>query len=129
MKSIYSNKYIDWLFIFIILAIISIQIYSLTGATTQIAIQFIAVYLCVSLIALIALLVKNKMAHRLTQLFIIVVFISSPALIIYRYLSLYLFYGTNQIYLLQQPLLFISLVLGIVLFMVTIKKVRALENR
>jgi len=122
MKTVYSVKYLDWLLIVIILfklILLTFNFLNLPETPPQIAFFIVIVLIKISLIALANVIFKNKYSHKFIQLFLIAVLILPSLLIIYRYLSVLVLYGFNRIELLNNPFLFLQLIVGVGLFVYT----------
>jgi hypothetical protein len=75
----------------------------------------------VSIVALISLLTKNGNGERYSRFFIIIGLILPSLIIFNQFLTDLLFYAINRGNLLQNPILYIKFIIGIILFILTLK--------
>ena len=129
MKHTYSNKYFDWILITITLLISIQNVPNLfTGFEFFSSYLLRIVFSLVSVVALLSLLIVNLNGERYTRFFIVVALIIPPLLIINIFLTDLMFYGANRLNLLQNPILFLKLIGGIVLLALTIKYSRKTKS-
>lgn len=123
MKPIYSNKYLTWLLILIIVFYVVMLGIKLTDNVSPLSRLFAGFLILVSVAALLAMLFKSKHAKLSAQLFIAIVLILPPSLVIYRYLIDLLFYGINRVELLAYPIL-VQLITGATLLILSFTKTK-----
>lgn len=122
MKQTFSHKTFDWTLIGISLIFSILTFINLINGFEYFSSFLLRIALVfVSATALISLLVQNFNGERFTRIFIIVALIIPALLILYQYLTDLVFYGANRLKLLQNPTIYLKLVVGIVLLYFVIK--------
>lgn len=122
MKQTFSNKYFDWI-------LIAVTVLCLIDLVPNLfsKFEFFGSYLLrvtfalVSIVALISLIAKKGNGERYSRFFIIVGLIVPSLLIFNQFLTDLIFYGVNRTSLLQNPILHLKFVIGIGLFILTLK--------
>jgi len=122
MKQTYSNKYFDWILI-AITAIFSINsVINLFNKFDFFSSYLIRLTLAlVSTVALTSLIVKNGNGERYSRFFIIIGLILPNLFFFNQFLTDLLIYEINRISLIQNPIINLNFILGIILFILTIK--------
>ncbi len=122
MKQTFLYKTFDW-----VLIVISLISSILTFLKLINGFEYFSTFLLkiaftfVSLTALISLLVQKINGERFSRIFLIVMFIIPAIFVLYEYLTDLIFYGINRLNLLQNPFLYVKLIVGVILFYLTIK--------
>lgn len=128
MKQTFTNRYFNWV-------LIAITLLSSIGSLINIfnEFEFFSNYLVriifalTSILALISLIAKNGNGEKYSRFFIIVQIIIPSLLVFNEYLTYLLFYGLNRINLIQSPIIYLNITIGIILFLLTVKYSR--ENK
>jgi len=122
MKQTFLHKTFDWILIGISLIFSVLTFMNLVNGFEHFSNFLLRIaFAFVSATALISLLVQRFNGERFSRIFIIVALIIPAILILYQYLTDLVFYGANRLNLLQNPILFLKLVGGIILLYLAIK--------
>jgi len=122
MKQIFSNKYFDWILIAITVFFSTDLILNLFREFGYFSSFFLQItFAFTSIVTLISLFVKNGNSERCLRFFIIVGLIIPSLFIFNQFITDLLFYGIYRSNLLQNPILHLKFILGILLFILTIK--------
>ncbi len=122
MKKTFSNKILDWTLVGIALLFSVLAVWDLKNGF-----EFFSSYLLKIVIALIStttflsLLISKINSERFSRIFVLVVLIIPAVLIANQFITDLVFYGATRTDLLQNPLLFINPMVGIIIFQLTIK--------
>lgn len=129
MKNTFSHKYLDWILIVISLlfSVDSILIlFNEFDFFSTFTLRLIFAF--VSVLALISLLVNNLNGERYSRIFIIVATIIPAIIILNQFFTDLIFYGISRTDLLQNPILFLKAIIGIILFILIIKYSRQTKS-
>ena len=122
MKQTFSNKYFDWFLIAITILFLIDTLPNLFNKFEYFSSYLLRItFASVSIVALISLLTKNGNGERYSRFFMIIGLILPSLIIFNQFLTDLLFYGINRENLIQNPILYLKFIIGITLFILTIK--------
>lgn len=122
MKQSFSNKYFDWILMGISLIFSVIGMINLVSGFEYFTTYLLRITLFLASVAAFFSLVFGKInGERFSRIFVIVVLILPGILLLNQILIDLVFYSVNQPDLLQNPMLFLTLMVGIVMLYFTVK--------
>lgn len=122
MKQTFSNKIFNWVLIAISLIFSVMTIMTLIDGFDFVSVYLIKiVFATVSLTALISLVAKEMNGERYSRLFIVAVVILPCVLVLNEFITDLVFYGVYRPELFSNPILFLQLLSGILLYYFAIK--------
>jgi hypothetical protein len=122
MKQTFLYKTFDWILVVVSLYFSIFSFENLINGYEYFSTFLLKiVFFIVSITALISLLLKPLNGERFSRIFIIVVLIIPGILVVNQYLVDLIFYSINRLNLIQNPILFLKLIAGIVLLYFAIK--------
>jgi hypothetical protein len=122
MKQTFSNKYFDWILIAITFLFSIDTVLNLFNKFEYFSSYLLRItFALVSIAALISLVVKNGNGEKYSRFFIIVGLIIPSLLIFNQFITDLIFYGTKRLNFLLNPILYLKFIIGIILFILTIK--------
>ena len=128
MKKIFSNRILDWSLIGVSLLFVLLTVWNLAGSFEYLSSYLVRIaFALTSLMAFLSLLIAKINGERFSRIFILVTLIFPAVLIANQFTTDLVFYGATRTDLLQNPLLFLKLVGGIMLFYLTLKYSRQQE--
>lgn len=122
MKQTFSKKYFDWILIAITVLFSIEAVLHLFSKFEYFSSYLLRItFALVSVVAFISLMMKNANGEKYSRFFIIIGLIIPSLIIFNQFLTDLVFYGINREDLLQNPILHLKFILGIILFILTIK--------
>ncbi len=130
MKQTYTKRYFDFVLIACSLLFFIDIVVSLFDKLEYFSIYLLRItWAFVSVLSLISLTTTKLNSERYSRFFIIINLIVPPTLILVQFLTDLLFYGANRTDLLQNPVLYIKLIIGIILYVLSIRFSREQESK
>jgi hypothetical protein len=121
-KQTYTNKFFDYALVAITLLFSLDGVLALFGEVGYLSNYFIKVCLAaVSVMACLSLFVNQLNGERYSRYFVIIVLILVPLFVFGQYLADLGFYGINRTDLLQHPFVYVKLISGIALLILSIR--------
>ena len=122
MKKTFSIRILDWILIAISLLFSVRSVWDLTKEFAFLSGYLIRiVFALVSIMAVFALLLPKINGERFSRIFIVVLLLIPSILIAYQFIIDLVLYGAVRTDLLQNPLLYLNLIVGVILFYLTLK--------
>lgn len=122
MKKTFSNRFLDWILIGVSLLFAILTVLNLTNGFEYLSIYLIRItFALTSILAFLSLLIYKINGERFSRIFILIVLIFPTILIAYQFITDLILYDFTRTDLLQNPLLFLNIIGGIILFYMTLK--------
>jgi len=122
MKQTFLYKTFDWILVIVFLYFSIFSFENLINGYDYFSTFLLKIiFFIVSVAALVSLFLKPLNGERFSRIFIIVVLIIPGILVVNQYLVDLIFYSINRLNLIQNPILFLKLIAGIVLLYLAIK--------
>lgn len=122
MKKTFSNRFLDWILIGVSLLFVILTVLNLTNGFEYLSSYLVRVtFAFTSILAFLSLLISKINGERFSRIFILIILIFPTILIAYQFVTDLVFYDLTRTDLLQNPLLFLNIIGGIILFYMTLK--------
>ena len=122
MKKTFSNRILDWILIGITLLFSVLSIWNLSSEFDFFSSYLLRIVFAItSIMALLSLLISKLNGQRFSRIFILATLILPAVLLVNLFITDLVFYGATRTDLLKNPLLFLKLIGGIILFYLTLK--------
>ena len=122
MKTIYKNRTFDWIMILINLLVLTQVIYNLFLPFNYLSSYSLRlVFAIVSMGPILSVLIKKMNSERFFSFFIFITLIILPCFIIFEFLKDLMIYGISQTDRIDNPILLVKLIIGIILIYFSIK--------
>ncbi len=122
MKKTFSNRILDWVLIGISLLFVFLTVWNLATGFEYLSSYLVRITIALTtILAFSSLLIPNIHGERFSRIFILLNLIFPAVLIANQFTTDLIFYGATRTDLLEDPLLFLKLTGGIILFYLTLK--------